>query len=77
MIGKLDQDGVVADARAVIAFLEKHEATNGKVGIVGFCWGGGGGRPGGAGGAGAGRRRRVLRAVPPAEAVANIKAPCC
>jgi dienelactone hydrolase len=41
MIGKLDQDGVVADARAVMAFLAKHEATNGKVGIVGFCWGGG------------------------------------
>ena len=75
MIGKLDQDGVVADARAVIAFLEKHEATNGKVGIVGFCWGGG-------------VVGRVAAAapeldagvvfygrVPPAEAVTNIKAP--
>ena len=75
MIGKLDQDGVVADARAVIAFLEKHEATNGKVGIVGFCWGGAVvGRVATAApelGAGVVFYGRV----PPAEAVANIKAP--
>ncbi len=41
MIGRLDPQGVVEDARHVIAWLGNHEGTNGKVGIVGFCWGGG------------------------------------
>ena len=41
MIGKLDQQGVVEDARSLIAWLGNDERTNGKVGIVGFCWGGG------------------------------------
>ena len=41
MIGKLDPAGVLADARAVIAWAAKRDTSNGKVGIVGFCWGGG------------------------------------
>lgn len=41
MIGKLDPNAVVADARAAIAWLKQRPDSNGKVGIVGFCWGGG------------------------------------
>lgn len=41
MIGALDPARTVADGVAAIAFLKAHEATNGKVGAVGFCWGGG------------------------------------
>lgn len=40
MIGKLDRKVVVADGVAAVDFLRKHEAGNGKVGTVGFCFGG-------------------------------------
>lgn len=39
-IGKLDAAAVTADLQATLAFLAKHEGGNGKVGAVGFCWGG-------------------------------------
>jgi carboxymethylenebutenolidase len=41
LIGQLDAAGVVADAAGASAFLRAREDSNGKVGIVGFCWGGG------------------------------------
>jgi carboxymethylenebutenolidase len=41
MIGALDPAQTTANAVATVAFLKKHELSNGKVGIVGFCWGGG------------------------------------
>ncbi|MGH6874743.1 MAG: dienelactone hydrolase family protein [Aestuariivirgaceae bacterium] len=41
MIGKLDPAQTVANAVATIAFLKQHASSNGKVGAVGFCWGGG------------------------------------
>jgi len=41
MIGALDPALTIANGTATIAFLEAHEAGNGKVGAVGFCWGGG------------------------------------
>ena len=41
MIGKLDQAQTVADAVATVNFLKQHASSNGKVGAVGFCWGGG------------------------------------
>lgn len=41
MISALDPAVRIADGAATITFLEKHEAGNGKVGAVGFCWGGG------------------------------------
>ena len=41
MFGQLDRAGVVANGVATVEFLEKHELTNGKVGAMGFCWGGG------------------------------------
>jgi carboxymethylenebutenolidase len=39
-IGKLDKVEVTANLQSTLAFLEKHESSNGKVGAVGFCWGG-------------------------------------
>lgn len=41
MIGKLDMDATVANAIAAVSFLRSHADGNGKVGAVGFCWGGG------------------------------------
>jgi carboxymethylenebutenolidase len=41
MIGELDRETTIANAVAAVAFLADHEATNGNVGAVGFCWGGG------------------------------------
>jgi carboxymethylenebutenolidase len=41
MISALDPAQRIADSVATVAFLEAHEAGNGKVGAVGFCWGGG------------------------------------
>lgn len=38
---QLDLAKVVADAHAAIAYLRKNGDPNGKVGAVGFCWGGG------------------------------------
>lgn len=40
MIGQLDPARTVANGVATVAFLKAHEAGNGKVGAVGFCWGG-------------------------------------
>jgi carboxymethylenebutenolidase len=41
MIGKLDGQQTVKNLVSAITFLEKHANGNGKVGAVGFCWGGG------------------------------------
>jgi carboxymethylenebutenolidase len=41
MIGKLDQAQTVANAVATVDYLKQHPSSNGKVGAVGFCWGGG------------------------------------
>ena len=41
MIGKLDPAATTANAVAAVAFLRTHPDGNGKVGAVGFCWGGG------------------------------------
>ena len=40
MIGALDLQASVADAVALIDGLKKLAHNNGKVGVVGFCWGG-------------------------------------
>jgi len=40
MIGKLDAGQTVENAVAAVSFLMSHPASNGKVGAVGFCWGG-------------------------------------
>lgn len=41
MIGKLDMAATVANAVAAVSYLRAHADGNGKVGAVGFCWGGG------------------------------------
>jgi carboxymethylenebutenolidase len=41
MIGQLKQPDVIANGRAAVAYLEGLADGNGKVGAIGFCWGGG------------------------------------
>lgn len=41
MIGKLERARTVANAVASVKFLQAHANSNGKVGAIGFCWGGG------------------------------------
>jgi carboxymethylenebutenolidase len=41
MIGQLKPADAVASSRAALAALESHPDGTGKVGAVGFCWGGG------------------------------------
>jgi carboxymethylenebutenolidase len=41
MFGKLDPAVTVANAEASLAYVSKLEDANGKVGAIGFCWGGG------------------------------------
>ena len=40
MIGGLDLQATVDNAVAAVAFLKDHADCTGKVGVVGFCWGG-------------------------------------
>ncbi|EPE99813.1 dienelactone hydrolase family protein [Rhizobium grahamii] len=41
MFGKLDRPATVANAEATLTYLTKLGNSNGKVGVIGFCWGGG------------------------------------
>jgi len=41
MIGALDRNAAVADGVTAIEYLAKLPGGNGRVGVVGFCWGGG------------------------------------
>lgn len=41
MIGKLSGESAEARAAAAIRFLGQHTQSTGKVGAIGFCWGGG------------------------------------
>lgn len=41
MIGTLQAPDVTSWARGAVEYLRGHPAANGKVGAVGFCWGGG------------------------------------
>jgi len=38
--GKTDDNKASDDAAAAIEFLRHHESCTGKVGVVGYCWGG-------------------------------------
>lgn len=40
MIRRLDRSRTVRNAVAAVAYLKTHPATTGKIGVVGFCWGG-------------------------------------
>ncbi len=41
MFSTLDMGATVANGEATRAFLAAHDKVNGKVGAIGFCWGGG------------------------------------
>jgi len=41
LIGKLDGQSTVQNYVAAVRYLKAHPASTGKVGVVGFCWGGG------------------------------------
>jgi carboxymethylenebutenolidase len=41
MIGRLKAPDVIANGRAAVAYLKGRPDGNGKVGAIGFCWGGG------------------------------------
>jgi len=41
MIGALDRAQTTANAVATVSYLKNRDDSNGKVGIIGFCWGGG------------------------------------
>jgi carboxymethylenebutenolidase len=41
MIATLDRSRAIANAVASINYLKDHISSNGKVGAIGFCWGGG------------------------------------
>ena len=41
MIGKLTPADILATSKSAAAALRMHEKCNGKVGAIGFCWGGG------------------------------------
>jgi len=41
MIGQLKQPDVIAYGRVAVAYLKSRPDSNGKVGAIGFCWGGG------------------------------------
>ncbi|MFA6111934.1 MAG: dienelactone hydrolase family protein [Candidatus Latescibacterota bacterium] len=40
MIGQLNSDDTVRDFLAAVQYLKTHRRSSGKVGCVGFCWGG-------------------------------------
>ena len=41
MIGQLKQPDVIASGKAAVAYLKTRPDSTGKVGAIGFCWGGG------------------------------------
>jgi carboxymethylenebutenolidase len=41
MIGQLKQPDVIANGKAAVGYLKGRPDGNGKVGAIGFCWGGG------------------------------------
>ena len=41
MIGRLDAQDTVKDFVAAVKYLKTHPQSTGKVGVMGFCWGGG------------------------------------
>ena len=75
LFGKLDQAKTREDFVTAVKYLDRRRECNGKIGVVGFCWGGGMANF-------LATRVPELRAVvpfygnqPPAEDVAKIKAP--
>lgn len=75
MFTGLDMAATVADAEATRVWLSKHQGANGKVGAVGFCWGGGLVNRFATKSQGLNAGVAYYGAQPPAEDVAAIKAP--
>ncbi|WP_288430132.1 dienelactone hydrolase family protein [uncultured Agrobacterium sp.] len=75
MFTGLDMAATVADAEASRVWLSKRDGANGKVGAVGFCWGGGLVNRFATKSAGLNAGVAYYGAQPPAADVANIKAP--
>ena len=41
LIGRLDEQSTIRNFVAAVQYLKTHPVSTGKVGVVGFCWGGG------------------------------------
>jgi carboxymethylenebutenolidase len=41
LIGKLDSQSTIKNYTAAVKYLKTHSMSTGKVGVIGFCWGGG------------------------------------
>jgi carboxymethylenebutenolidase len=74
-IGRLDQEATVARLAAAVKFLASLPDSTGKVGVVGFCWGGGMTNRVMASGAGAAAGVPYYGPVLPAEQVPKISGP--
>lgn len=75
MIGKLDRPKTIGNSVASVRFLKAHAESNGKVGIMGFCWGGGVvNATATAAGADLAAGAAYYGAQPPADQVSKIKA---
>ena len=75
MFSGLDMNATVANAEATRVWLSKRQGANGKVGAVGFCWGGGLVNRLATKSAGLNAGVAYYGAQPPAEDVPAIKAP--
>jgi carboxymethylenebutenolidase len=75
MFSQLDQAQTVANEVATVAFLKAHELGTGKVGAVGFCWGGGAVNDLAVASPDLGAAVAYYGRQPKAEDVAKIKAP--
>jgi carboxymethylenebutenolidase len=75
MFSTLDMGATVANGEATRAFLAAHDKVNGKVGAIGFCWGGGMVNRMAVASPELGAGVAYYGAQPPAEDVQKIRAP--
>ena len=77
MIYELDAEATVARIAAAVPFLAAHSASTGKVGAIGFCWGGGMVNEVAAAGTGLAAGVPYYGRQLPADEVPAISAPLC
>ena len=77
MIYELDTEATIERLAAVVPFLAQHPLSTGKVGAVGFCWGGGMVNEIAAAGAGLAAGVPYYGRQLPADRVPEIEAPLC
>jgi len=75
LIGDLDDAHVAAALKAAVTWLRDNPATNGEIGIVGFCWGGGWANRMAASDAGLGAAVAYYGRQLPAERAGDVSAP--